>query len=421
MREILERSTLQLSAGWKTILWALVIVGLLTFLIGLAVGSPERSWQTFLINTVFWGGIAQAGVILAAIWQITDAKWGRPFKRIAEGFGAFLPIAFIAFIAVMFGAGHVYKWVHHPMEAKAGYLNLGFFSVRNVIGMVILFGLSWVFIRMSIKPDVALARQLIPGWGGSFADRLLRGYGEHETEVVRLEQRSRRLAPLLTFLYAVIGSMMAIDYVMSLDQEWFSTLFPVFFLIGSIYAMLALMLIIGAGVRVRLPLVAEYLSLNRYNDMAKLTFAFAMGWTYMIFSQYLVIWYSNLPEETPYLIERSIMPGLPWYNLFWTLFVVLFLFPFLALMPRTFCRIPKLMALFGLILFIGQWFAHYMMVVPSVQAQHAAEPHFLFGLTEILVTLGFTGAFFLAFFTFMSRVPTLPISDKHLCKTWHGH
>ena len=83
MKEILEQSNLQLAAGWKAFLWVLVVLGVLMFIIGLTTGAAQRTWQAFLINTIFWGGIAQSGVMLAVIWQITDAKWGRPFKRLA--------------------------------------------------------------------------------------------------------------------------------------------------------------------------------------------------------------------------------------------------------------------------------------------------------------------------------------------------
>jgi hypothetical protein len=100
--------------------------------------------------------------------------------------------------------------------------------------------------------------------------------------------------------------------------------------------------------------------------------------------------------------------------------VVLFVFPFLALMPRTICRRPKLAAPIAGVLLVGQWWAHYLLVVPSIQDRHG-DPHFFFGAHEVLVTAGFAGAFFLSFFWFMGRVPVLPISDRHLCKSWHGH
>lgn len=418
MREILEQSNLQLRSGWRIVLWVLVALGAVTFIVGLAAGSAERTWQAFLINTLFWGGMAMAGVILSVIWQITDAKWGRPYKRVAEGFSGFLPFAFLAFVIVLFGAGHLYEWVHHPHPPKAGYLNLPFFATRNVLGLAILFGFSLWYVRNAIKPDLGLAQKLLPGWGGSFAQRMLKDYGEHDVEAMRLEKRARWMAPALALIYTGVWSMVAFDYVMSLDQTWFSTLFGVYFIVGNIYTALALLLIIAFAAR-RLPNLGEYMTINRHGDLAKLTFAFAMLYTYMVFSQYLVIWYSDLPEEAPFLVERSIADT-PWTPLFWTLTVVLFIFPFLALMPRTVCRNPRATAVIAAILFVGQWFAHYLLVVPSLQYRHE-HPAFVFGITEVLVTAGFAGVFFLSFFWFMQRVPALPVSDRHLLKSWHGH
>jgi hypothetical protein len=418
MKEILEQSNIQLRSGWRILLWLMVAVGVVSFIAGLAMGTPERTWEAFLLNTVFFGGMAQAGVMLSVIWQITDSKWGRPFKRLAEGFGAFLPVAFLTFVLVFFGAHYLYEWVEHPMPAKAGYLSLGFFATRNVIALLVMYGITYLFVMASLKPDLAMARSLIPGWGGGFAERLLRNYGDPDAERERLAQLSRRLAPLLGVVYAAVASLVAFDFVMSLDQSWFSTLFGVFFFVGNLYTALALMMVIVPRVR-KLPLLAEYMTINRVHDLAKLTFAIALVYTYMAYAQYLVIYYSNLPEEAPFLVTRS-LPGTPWFYLFWALVALLFAFPFLGLMARTVCRNPRLVAICGAILFIGQWWAHYLLTVPSIQDRHG-EPHFYFGAPEILVTLGFLGAFLLCFFSFMSRVPVLPISDRNLCKVWHGH
>jgi hypothetical protein len=418
MKDILERSNLQLSSGWKMLLWLLVALGVLMFIVGLATGEAERTWQAFLINTMFWGGMSFAGVLFSVIWQITDAKWGRPFKRIAEGYSAFLPVALLAFAAMFFGAPWLFEWVQHPHVTTEGYLNLPFFIVRNVIILGALFLMAMAYVRNSLRPDLAAAQQLIPGWGGTFAERLLKNYGDHASEVVRLEKRARRMAPAMAIMFAFGYSIVTFDYLMSLDQTWFSTLFGVFVIIGHLYTALCMMLLIATAAR-RLPGVGEYLTLNRYHDLAKLTFAIAALYAYMVFSQYLVIWYSNLPEEAPYLVTRSIA-NTPWKTLFWILVGVLFIFPFLALMPRTVCRTPAAAATIAAILLVGQWWAHYLLVVPSIQDRHA-DSHFIFGAHEVLITAGFAGAFLLCFFWFMGKVPILPISDKHLCKSWHGH
>ena len=418
MKAILEQSNIQPRSGWRILLWLLVAAGVITFIAGLAMGDAERAWQALLLNTLMFGGMAQAGVMLAVIWQLTDAKWGRPFKRLAEGFGSFLPVAFAMFILVMFGAEYLYEWAEHPKPTVTGYLNIYAFATRNIIGLLVMYGITYFFLMASLKPDLALARKLIPGWGGAFADRLLRNYGDPAAEHKRLLARSRRLAPALGIVYAAVASLIAFDFVMSLDQTWFSTLFGVFFFVGNLYTALALMLIIVSRVRT-LPGLSEWMTINRLHDLAKLTFAISCLYAYMAFSQYLVIYYSNLHEEAPFLVTRSIADT-PWKPLFWTLFGVLFVFPFLGLMARTVCRTPKAVAVIGGILFAGQWWAHYLLTVPSIQDRHG-EPHFLFGAPEILVSLGFLGAFLLCFFAFMSRVPVMPISDPQLLKTWHGH
>ncbi|MDH4248266.1 MAG: molybdopterin oxidoreductase [Deltaproteobacteria bacterium] len=417
MKEILEQSNLRLPKGWRLALWGMVGLGTVMFALGLTTNA-ERTWQAFLINALFWGGMAQAGVMLSVIWQITDARWGRPFKRLSEGYAAFLPVSFLMFVLVFFGSGHLYEWVHAPMHAKAGWLNLPFFIIRNTVALLVLIGLTFVYVRNALKPDLAAARKLVPGFGGAFAERLLNGYGDHQTEVERLELRARRLAPALGIVFAVVMSLVAFDYLMSLDQEWFSTLFGVFFWVGNLYSALALMMIIVTFTRDR-PVIREFMTINRFNDLAKLTFAIAMLYTYMAFSQYIVIWYSNLPEEAPFLVTRSIADT-PWKPLFWTLFGVLFLLPFLGLMSRTVCRTPKLASVIAGVMLVGQWWANYLLVVPSIQDRHG-EPHFYFGMTEILLTAGFGGSFFLCFFWFMGRVPLMPISDIRLSKTWHGH
>ena len=103
MKEIAEKSLFEIPGGWKSLLWLLVLIGAGMFIAGLVTGGDEsvlRTWQAFLINTVFWGGIAHAGVLFAVIWQLTDAKWGRAFKRLAEACAGFLPVSFLMFMIV---------------------------------------------------------------------------------------------------------------------------------------------------------------------------------------------------------------------------------------------------------------------------------------------------------------------------------
>ena len=425
MKEIAEKSLFKIPENLKRFLLVLVIIGTGMFIAGLTTGGEDsviRTWQAFLINTVFWAGIAHAGILFSVIWQLTDAKWGRPFKRLSEACAAFLPISFLMFVIVFFGSKVLYEWthtpfLHHGVAVKAGWLNLPFFVSRNIAWLVIIYAVSWWFVKTSIKPDIALARKLLGSdWGGAFADKVLNGYGEHEDEVIRLEKLSRKLAPALAILYAFGASFLAWDFVMTLDQEWFSTLFGVFFIIGNMHAFMGLMLAISVTVRNRFGM-HEYITINRLHDLAKMVFAFSLLWAYMGYTQYLVIWYADMPEETPYLVIRSMEQ--PWALMFLLIIIGVFAIPFIGLLPKTLCRVPNYIRVMGIWVAVWQWFAIYLMVVPSLQ--HYGHYHVYLGMHELLITLGFAGLFFLSYLTFLGKVPILPISDKHLCRSWHGH
>ena len=425
MKTILEKSGFEISQTPKRVLMSFVVLAILAFVGGLLFGDQDivlRSWQILLINTVFWGGLSQAGVIWAVAWQITDAKWARPFKRIGEAFGAFLPISFVMFVLVFFGMHILYEWthtpfLHHGVAVKVGWLNMYFFVSRNIFWLLLMYGVSFFFLYASLRPDFGLANQLIPNWGGTFAKKFLGNYPQdHENEVVRLEALSRRIAPALAIIYGIGGSFLVWDFIMTLDQEWFSTLFGVFVLIGSMQAALGIMIATAVTIRDQFQL-QDYMTINRLHDLAKLIFAFSLLWTYMAFSQYLVIWYADLAEETPFVIIRSTEQ--PWQTMFIMLFFWLFVSVFLLLLPKTFCRTPNFVRIMGIYVAIGQWLSIYLLVVPSTQEY--GHYQIAIGLTEILITLGFGGAFFLCFLTFLGKLPLLPISDKHLCKTWHGH
>lgn len=424
MKELLDKSGFEIPGSVRMGLWTLVALGVLWFIIAVATGDQEgleQTWGALLINVMFWGGLAQAGVIWAVIWQLTDAKWGRPFKRMAEACGAFLPVSFFLFILVFFGSHILYEWVeqpflHHGQAVKAGWLNIHFFVARNIFWLVLMYGVSYIFVITSLKPDFGLARTLSEGWGGKLGDFLLKGYGKHEDEVIRLEQLSRKLAPILGLIYTFAATFLAWDFIMSLDQEWFSTLFGVFMIVGSLQTALGILLAVSVTCREKFDL-GDYITINRLHDLAKMTFAFSLLWTYMGYSQYLVIWYANLPEETPYLVIRSFEQ--PWQTLFIIVILWLFVSVFLILLPKTICRTPWIIRIMGIYVALGHWVTMYLLIVPSLQ--EPGHYHIPFGVDEILITLGCLGAFFLCYLSFLQKVPILPISDKHLSKSWHGH
>jgi len=162
----------------------------------------------------------------------------------------------------------------------------------------------------------------------------------------------------------------------------------------------------------------DYITIERYHDLAKLTFAFCALWTYLIFSQVLVIWYGNLPEETPYLILR--MQSVEWGWMFWFLLILLFIIPFFGLMSRTACNSIWFSRLIAVDVLVGLWLEKYFLIVPSIQENQASAglidasgglPGFAPNIFDVSITLGVLGVFLLSYFWFLQRVPAVPISD----------
>jgi len=418
MKALLEQTRFRINDRLQKILICLVVIGIIGFVAGLIGSRSYLAWQALLVNTIFFGGIALGGLAFSVIFTITNAKWGRPIKRLAEALCAFIPIGALLPCFLFFGADHFFEWMDHEkvIHTKVGWLNFPFFIIRNVV----LFGLfvagAGYYLKTVIRPDIGLAGKL-SGFGNTFADRLIKNYGSQEEEEAAAEKRTKTVAPLLGIIFFLLCTLLAFDWMMSVDQEWFSTMFGVQYAISNLIGAAAVLLII-AGITRKKYKLEEYITIDRYHDLAKLTFAFCALWTYMVFSQVLVIWYGNLPEETPYLILR--MQSLEWGWMFWFIFVLLFLIPFFGLLSRTACNSIWFSRLIAVDILVGLWLEKYFLIVPSIQENNASAgiidassglPGFSPNFYDISITFGVFGIFLLSCFWFLQRVPAVPISD----------
>jgi len=418
MKALLEQTRFRINDRLQKILICLVVIGIIGFVAGLIGSRSYLAWQALLVNTIFFGGIALGGLAFSVIFTITNAKWGRPIKRLAEALCAFIPIGALLLCFLFFGADHFFEWMDHEkvIHTKVGWLNFPFFIIRNVV----LFGLfvagAGYYLKTVIRPDIGLAGKL-SGFGNTFADRLIKNYGSQEEEEAAAEKRTKTVAPLLGIIFFLLCTLLAFDWMMSVDQEWFSTMFGVQYAISNLIGAAAVLLII-AGITRKKYKLEEYITIDRYHDLAKLTFAFCALWTYMVFSQVLVIWYGNLPEETPYLILR--MQSLEWGWMFWFIFVLLFLIPFFGLLSRTACNSIWFSRLIAVDILVGLWLEKYFLIVPSIQENNASAgiidassglPGFSPNFYDISITFGVFGIFLLSCFWFLQRVPAVPISD----------
>ena len=418
MKALLEQTRFSMNDRLQKLLLGFVVIGVIGFAAGLIGNRSYLAWQALLVNTMFFGGIALGGLAFSVIFTITNAKWGRPIKRLAEALGAFIPIGAVLLCLLFFGADHFFEWMDHDkvIHTKAGWLNFPFFIIRNVVVLGLFVAAGSYYLKTVIRPDIGLAGKL-SGFGNPFADRFVRNYGSQEEEEAGSEKKAKTLAVLLALLFFLLCTLLAFDWMMSIDQEWFSTMFGVQYAIANLIGAAAALLIIAGIARQKFQL-DEYITIDRYHDLAKLTFAVCALWTYLIFSQILVIWFADLPEETPYLIMR--MQSVEWGWMFWVLFFLMFFIPFFGLMSRTACNSIWFSRLIAVEVLVGAWLEKYFLIVPSIQENNARAglidassglPGFSPNFYDVSITLGVLGIFLLSFFWFLQRVPAVPISD----------
>jgi hypothetical protein len=357
------------------------VAGLVALGFGLARVSPQRVWEIFLTNLLFWLGVAQAGVVVSACLYLCYARWGGSgLYRLAEAGVDFLPVGFLLFWALLAGRGALFPWISHPVAAKAPYLNVHFLFARDGAGLFLMTALSYYFVYLSRRPDAV-------NWAETT-------YEEIEDPPAAV----RHLAPVLVIAFVLIYTMLAIDLVMSLSPQWSSTMFGAYFTMGAAVSGLAAMgLFAACGWRP----ARHDTALERggvLHDLGKLVFASTNFWTYLLFSLYLVIWYGDIPRETFFVVPR--VQAWPWAELGWSAFVLIWGFPFVLLMGRQPKRSPLILGLTCLLILLGVWLERYVLIAPSLSRY--AIP---FGWVEALITVGFAGLFGLIVPQGLRRVP----------------
>lgn len=359
----------------------LAILGIVAFLYGINQGTPARVWGIYLVNLLFWSSLAITGPAVAGMIQVTEGRWSPSIKRVALTTAGFLPISFVLFVVLFWGRATLYPWVTEPIPIKAVWLNVPFMALRIGLGSLLLY---WVAMRL-VK-SVLVEDQ--PG---------------HDTPAAI--DRRFRLAAVLLVLYVVVLSLWGFDLLMSLDPYWYSGLFGGYYVVTSMYPGFGLITYLTIRSNER---GVTHVSPSAIQDVAKLTFALSVFWMYFFFSQYLVIWYGNVPVETRYVARRFFAQ--PWGYIAWAIFIIGWLIPFSYLLKRLTGRPPTRHQVFKVILFFGWiaiFFERMLLVFPALLRDNTVP----IGPVEVLVTLGFFALFVLSRNWFLSRYrPILDLS-----------
>ena len=379
-------------------------IGFGTFIAGAASEHPAYAWQAYLINFLLWSAIAQGAVLFSAVTHITKARWSGPLDGLSGAFAGFFPLSFGLFLLLFLGKAHVFPWMHEDLHGKEIWLNIPFLFARDAAGLLILYGVGFAFLADALK------LRLNPTFATTGLRRFVRCASLREgIEVDRIKRRMSLWAGLYIFAFAFVLSLIGFDLVMSMDPHWVSTLFGAYHFVKAFYLGLGGLIILAAIVCRRQGKRAG-LAPNHFHDIGKLFLAFCLVWADFFYVQLVVIWYGNLPEETHYVILRTMLP--PWRPLAWTVFFMCFIIPFLVLINKRVKTKPRfMMGLCGTVI-LGMWLEHLLLIGPALNHEAAEVP---LGITDGLIFAGFLGLMVLAVAYTLRLFPELSSgSEKEL-------
>jgi hypothetical protein len=369
---------------------ALGLAGVAGGVSGISGAGADRArvWTDLLVDDVFFLSLALAGALFVAIHYLARAGWWVAIRRVPEAMMAAVPVAGALALALYFGLPDLYPWARpaavarDPLLAgKSGYLNPAGFLARTLLFVGVWTLLATLLRRASLaqdrNPDLAHHRRLV------------------------------RLSAVFVAAFAVTFSLASFEWLMSLDPHWYSTIFAVYTFAGLLLSGIAAITVSVVVLARREPL-AGAVNPCHLHDLGKLLFAFSTFWAYIWVSQYLLIWYSNIPEEATFYVARLqggfrlpffLVPGLEW------------MVPFVVLMPRAAKRNPKVLLGVSTVVLVGHWLDLYLLVAPPVLGGMRL------GMTELLITAGYAVVFLLVAGRALAVAPLLAKNDPYLAES----
>lgn len=370
-----------------------MFVGLLVFIL-VAINSPERAWLSYLLSWFYVLSLSLGGLLFVSLHHVGNAGWTANIRRVVESFSAFLPYGLgLGLIFMIFGAPQVYSWFQEAevardplLKHKAPYLNPFFFWLRFVLFFAIWIGFSKWIVGLSLKQD--------------------------KTGDESITKKLVKPSVIFILLFSLSYSLFGVDTLMSLEPHWFSTIFGVYLFAGTFQSTLAFFILLLFYLKSK-KLLGKEVSPDHFHDLGKYLLGFTIFWAYIAFSQYMLIWYANIPEETIFYKPRS--QGV-WALVSVLLILLKFVVPFFALLSRKAKRQMGSLCSVALLILVMQYVDLYWLIYPNF------DPHNIhFDFREVFIFFGFLGAFLFAVSKFLSKHPLVAKKDPRKHESDHHH
>lgn len=352
------------------------------------ISLPERFYPAWLTAYWYWLGMALGCLAMTLVHGMSGGGWGRTIRRVVEAGYQTLPLLALMFVPLWLGAGRIYEWAdpealrqHESIARKAGYLNVGGFQMRAVIYFLVWMAIGWVIGRSSPNEEPQL-------------------------ESVR-SQRLQRHSGLGFIAYGVTMTLASVDWIMSLEPEWYSTMYGLIHIAGQAVSGLSLALIVVVVLREFAPW-SQSVTPVRLNDLGNLLLAAVMFWAYCSFFQYLVVWMGNLPEENVWYVHRS-RGG--WQYLAMGLAALHFAAPFLLLLSRHLKRQGTDLCRVAVGLLFMRYVDLYWLIVPGFQRGKSSSRELTFHWLDVAALAAIGGAWLVVFSWRLAAQARLPMYD----------
>ncbi len=370
--------------------WLSFVIGVVALIAtaGGALVAPAQFFPGYLFAYFFWLGLALGCLMLTMLHELSGGMWGAVMLRFAEAGMSTLPLMLLLFVPNVLGLLYLYPWARPDLVAQdtllqhqSGYLNIPFFLIRAALYFIIWISLAYLLRRWSLERDRAPSPAL--------------------------DARLRLFSALGLVIFALTTTFATIDWVMSLEPHWYSTIYAAMVMMGAVLSAFAFIVLVIAWLDVDAPL-SQVMAPGLFNDLGSLLLAFVMLWAYLAFSQFMLIYAGDLTREIPWYVNRT-QGGWEWLALGTVIFD--FVLPFCLLLFRDLKRKSVWLAVVAAVLVIARAVDVYWLVLPAF-SPGVLTMNWL-GLTALV---GIGGLWLGLFAWHLRRHPILPVHDRHLVK-----